>query len=688
MSYGLIYKVPFAALDNTPCVVEIEREGYTGGSTELIAGETPFTVDIDDEEFLYTPTRFSTATLSVVGSEYLQSLFSTEYRQYRVTLKVNNAITWCGFIKPELYTQDYSSEQFTLDIECVSAMSVLEFINYKTEGDDKRFVSLWSLLRRCVAYSAGRYEAVYVPYVYARSREKYMEEGNVIDEMLISEQNFFDEDGEPMKMKEVLEEICKFLNWTCVDWKGELYFIDVDHSGTYHRFSTDLSDKTNAEINEMSIQDDIGFMGAEHKLDIIPGYNKVRVKCSNYPVADLDFSINYDDLGTLVALNDIVAGDDVSHRVLMLPADTEMMQYAGSSSAPVGNIGEYKGDYGAEELLGALPMKYCNYKMENKDGGKVPNITEYNYTNVVRIRLKNSNGSSIGGYTPVFKLKSPCVAYPPGVFCISASAKYFKNSALSPLTKDKWGGDLRVGFKLFVGGNDFTTDEACLGSSLYKCSYLSFGKFSDADYKEIDNDKKLSDPYTGAAGKMIYTSSIATPGVLAGDLEFVLLASLYPSEVDKYGLLLQNFTIKFIKQDGGISSNGSDRIYENVINENYINELEDIDFKISSYNEDGAGYSKVMYAGHLSFINDGYVKDNLYNSIMDSNKRPEELLITRIVNHYKTTRIKLTQVLKHNQYISPNTVLSDRFMVNKKFINVGGTIDYKMNRFNCIMLEI
>lgn len=217
---------------------------------------------------------------------------------------------------------------------------------------------------------------------------------------------------------------------------------------------------------------------------------------------------------------------------------------------------------------------------------------------------------------------------------------------------------------------------------------MSFGKFSDADYKEIDNDKKLSDPYTGAAGKMIYTSSIATPGVLAGDLEFVLLASLYPSEVDKYGLFLQNFTIKFIKQDGGISSNGSDRIYENVINENYINELEDIDFKISSYNEDGAGYSKVMYAGHLSFINDGYVEDNLYNSIMDSNKRPEELLITRIVNHYKTTRIKLTQVLKHNQYISPNTVLSDRFMVNKKFINVGGTIDYKMNRFNCIMLEI
>lgn len=104
------------------------------------------------------------------------------------------------------------------------------------------------------------------------------------------------------------------------------------------------------------------------------------------------------------------------------------------------------------------------------------------------------------------------MAYPPGVFCISASAKYFKNSALSPLTKDKWGGDLRVGFKLFVGGNDFTTDEACLGSSLYKCSYLSFGKFSDADYKEIDNDKNYRIHILGPRENDIYFVNRYTGG--------------------------------------------------------------------------------------------------------------------------------------------------------------------------------
>lgn len=110
MSYGLIYKVPFATLDNVPCVVEIEKENYTGIIQELIPGESPFLVEIDAEEFLYRPTRLSTARISIVGSDYLQSLFSTAYQQYRVTFKRDGATIWCGFIKPELYTQDYSSE--------------------------------------------------------------------------------------------------------------------------------------------------------------------------------------------------------------------------------------------------------------------------------------------------------------------------------------------------------------------------------------------------------------------------------------------------------------------------------------------------------------------------------------------------------------------------------------------------
>ena len=68
--------------------------------------------------------------------------------------------------------------------------------------------------------------------------------------------------------------------------------------------------------------------------------------------------------------------------------------------------------------------------------------------------------------------------------------------------------------------------------------------------------------------------------------------------------------------------------------------------------------------------------------------RPEEQLIRRIVKRYSSPSIKLTQVIKESSDITPLSRLSDNYMVNKRFINAGGSIDYKMNRFQCVMIEI
>lgn len=156
---------------------------------------------------------------------------------------------------------------------------------------------------------------------------------------------------------------------------------------------------------------------------------------------------------------------------------------------------------------------------------------------------------------------------------------------------------------------------------------------------------------------------------------------MYPSEVNKYGVFLQNFTVRFIPRDGEDTTSNSDRIYENAVNENYINELDEIELKISSYNHDGAGYGKVI-------LSEDYLRDNLYSVIEETTVRPEEQLIRRIIKRYNATRIKLTQVIKASSDITPLSRLYDNYMVNKKFINAGGTIDYKMNQFQCIMIEV
>lgn len=680
MSYGLNYTVPFATLDNIPCVVEIEKEGYTGESTELIAGETPFTVDLDSEEFLYTPTRFSTAKLQIVGNDYLQTLFSTEYRQCRVTFKKDGVITWCGFIKPELYTQDFSSETFILEIECFSAMSVLEFIDYTTEGENKEFVSLWRLLQRCISASYGLYPAIHIPHVYAADKTEYAAGGNILSRMLVSEQNFFDEDNKPMKLKEVLEEICKFLNWTCVDWRGELYFVDVDHSGVYHKYNASLTDKVDISKNSLIIQD-VGFAGNGHSLDFLSGYNKVTVKCSNYPVSQLipnaDFGVKemYDSYKT--TNNEYTEEFYIKGMILSF---WKVKAYREDFPLGSGNIYELTDEQ--VKISGArlnynMGMGATAYKVgtvaAEKDGGGYKIIGE-NYSWKTLIRYKVADG--IVG-RPILIVKGAVAPYMHGAIEIEAGILFTTNYSEPHKVTIQEFHVLKFSLKIgreYWNGSSWQTAEATFDVGIGE-----IGK--DVESTSLRGTKTADMPYEGLTG---YIVKLPDDRVLVGELELVMYAVNYPYQMDKRISIIdiENLKLSYQKKDDvRDEGNDSDRTYENVLNENYINELDEIELKISSYNNDGACYSKVMLGGD-------YLKDNLYNVLLDKSKRIEELLITRIINHYSAPQIKLTQVIKNSDDISPLTILSDTFLVNKKFINAGGSIDYKMNRFECIMIEV
>lgn len=682
MSYGLIYTVPFATLDNIPCVVEIEKEDYVGASTELTAGATPFTIDIDSEEFLYTPTRFSTAKLQVVGSDYLQSLFSTAYKEFRVTLKKNGVITWCGFIKPELYTQDYTAKTFTLEIECISAMSVLEFIDYSIEGESKKFVSLWNLLQRCISTADGQYDSVFIPHVYASSKAAYSTGENVLANMTLSEQDFFDEDDKPMKLKEVLEEVCKFLNWTCTDWKGDLYFVDVDHSGIYYKYDTQLKDNVETQAKELLVQD-IGFVGAGHFLDILPGYNKATVKCSNYPVGQIFPDEDLDRL-KLYASQDKQSGDKVTAKRFYYPNVYRLFHYSPQGTALSDEQFEaYKNN--PDSLMGSIIIKRCEYKIVNGE----PDISNYNWENLIQVRRGTQKTGS--NYTwlsrvPILTFESqlPVAAYLDGAVAISCSVQVTENDDLSTDDK-KRNGYVRALCEFSIGDYYYNGSEFVNNSTIERFEI----KFPLTDiigggFGVIENTKKLSQPYDDLTG---YIIELPKGKPLTGEVKFCMYPlQPQPGNYTQFfagvGYYIKDLKMEYKRRnDLDDLSDNSDRTYENVLNENYINELDEIEFKISSYNNDGVCYSKVM-------LGDDYLQDNLYNCILDDTIRPEEMMITRCINHYSATRIKLTQEIKERADLTPITKLSDTFLVSKKFICTGGSIDCKMNRFECIMIEV
>lgn len=683
MSYGLIYTVPFASFRNEACVVEIEREGYTGSPMELTGADTPFEVDIEDDDFLYIPTRFSTARIRVVGSDYLQSLFSTAYQQYRVTFKREGVVTWCGFVKPEIYTQDYSSDKFELEIECMSAMSVLEFINYKQTGEDgKVFVSLWDLLKKCIDSSRGQYSAVYIPHVYARDKRHYDLDSEPFDVMTVSEQNFFDEDDKPMKLKEVLEEICKLLNWTCVDYLGELYFVDIDHSDRYHSYN--MLPNWNAclivgQKDVLNVQE-IGFSGNGQVYDKLNGYNKVTVKTSNYNVGDMLPKEDEKFKGLAQFGNEyrIERDGKITLKNFYLPQVYKLHRYVNSiQPIPDSELEKYKD--APNSILGAQLVKRSQYDTS-------VGANNYKWEHLIQVRGRHS--SQIGtvhlsaGDT-VLSLISPLpsIAYTDGAIGISASIQVSNRDDLTAGFGNQSGNmvircSLGIGNKWYRGHTKQWQDVKGTFDLVF-----DLNNYDGSGFVANEGTKDLTMPYEGMEG---YIIEMPRDYILRGQLTFAM-ELLYKTSLsldEPIGYWIKDLKLLYQRRDDLEELNdNSDRYYENIVNEDYINELDEIEFKISSYNNDGACYSKVLLDGN-------YLTDNLYSAIADKAIRPEEHLIQRIVNRYSAPRIKLTQVIKETSELTPLTKLSDNFMVGKIFMPAGGSIDYKMGQFKCVMVEI
>lgn len=702
MSYGLIYTLPFNGIDGKDYTIKIEKEGYQGTSSELTGQPSPFTVTLSDEEFVYTPTRFSTATLHIFGGDYLQDLFSTDYRMCRVTLYEGDRMIWRGFIKPEIYTQDYRNVKFNLDLECYSAMSVLEYVDYKQKGESRGFVTLWDLLKQCIEESRGEYGFVYLPHVYGTDQSAFNAWNNPLSEMSVSEQNFFDEDDNPMTYKNVLEEIMKLMNWTCVDYMGDLYFIDINNQdGEYYQYGPSTFSKVQA--GSMSVQD-IGFSGDGHTLDIAPGYNKVTIRCSNYPVGDALPDTSFDTLKYLASKDTKIyqsntQGYKVTHYEFMNSENERYKLWAYKYGSEEDDMTDLSSEELKEEIdkattwelasiTGAIPVRYDEYN-EDKNGNA--DITDYEFTEQYYIKTGRRTADrtpifSRNNRIPIMTIKGVPAAYSNGAFAI-----YFSLEMLATMTGGLATYDfhfrLRIGSKYYHGGDNGyywdTNPEPVVGEYTNNL-WVDFDDTNANDFKgpyEIQTKgRKLNDGLDGVKG---YVCHLPEDEILYGDMEFTLFgphASFVIGSTPANYFAIQNFEFSYAKYSTNDDSEDSDRTYENVVNENYINELDEIEFKISSYNNDGACYSKVLFG-------DKYLENNLYCGITGNTIRPEELLIRRIVDYYSATKLRLTEVLKRAN-ITPITKLTDRTQPGKYFLAMGGEIDYKMNSFKAIMVEI
>ncbi len=114
-------------------------------------------------------------------------------------------------------------------------------------------------------------------------------------------------------------------------------------------------------------------------------------------------------------------------------------------------------------------------------------------------------------------------------------------------------------------------------------------------FASVENTKKLSQPYDGLTG---YVIELPKGKPLTGEVRFCMYPlQPQPGNYTQFfagvGYYIKDLKMEYKRRDDlDDLTDNSDRIYENILNETDINELDEIEFKISSYNNDGHATAK------------------------------------------------------------------------------------------------
>ena len=269
------YSGEFVGTDGTLWRVEIHEDSETAFST---VGELSFPYDepllIEWEKRAKEEViQGSSATLKLIspGDRTYADLYSVKPCAVRLDVYRAGALYWRGTLDTELYEEPYESARgYTVSLT-LSDFGVLE--RKKLYGHEVQ--SLRSILERALEAAGLAGMEIYDGYISSRpagtpgseraqAPTSSQAEAGLLDELYVSGDNFYDEDGEAITAEEVVEGVLQPLALRMIQCGGLVYVYDLNglHAG---------AEKVMLE-----------WSGATQTLGTDRVYNNVRVKWSPY----------------------------------------------------------------------------------------------------------------------------------------------------------------------------------------------------------------------------------------------------------------------------------------------------------------------------------------------------------------------------------------------------------------------
>lgn len=136
---------------------EIAQRGYTGPSEQMtFSGISPIKITWERRgDDFYTPVKASEASVNILCTHnfHYLGLFTSDPREYRMSLYRNGTLFWRGFLVADLYSEKFAAPPYEITIKAVDGFNILSNIDFKdilgmgTTGKK----NLYNLLSTCIS---------------------------------------------------------------------------------------------------------------------------------------------------------------------------------------------------------------------------------------------------------------------------------------------------------------------------------------------------------------------------------------------------------------------------------------------------------------------------------------------------------------------------------------------------------
>lgn len=714
------YTGSFTSLNNDIYNVEITN-GSGSGETSITFSGSPCIIEwTGEQENIFKPIKYSGATFEYISDQLYMDLYSATPLQNAVRLfNDSDNIIWQGYITPNVYDNSFDFALSTKSIECIDGLAVLEYLDYTTVGGGaKKVVSMYDIIKHCLNKTNLAYNYLYISDNVKLDKTQWDDIGfsevldikqAYLDICYISECNFFDEDGVPMKCKEVLEEICKYFNLTMFADGQNIYMIDYcairNGVDTYYRYS--LSDDTYTNVtlsNNQTIGNTTELVDGSN-ISIGNTYNKVSVEADVYPFDTMipDMFDDVEQTGDLY-YDWLDAKDGYMFYMFLNNPNYKSYYYSKDSYT---QVTPYVINYNTiQNYFGATLVKHSFE--QHGDPGIVNSV---NWSDYLLIHLHQS-GSANYGNLPIFEtsvsdLDERILANHSNYLIIDGSASFYDIEDYTAKVEHSRDSDDYADSKVFIpcslcyGGVSWYNGT---GWQATECTFdLPFYSATHREHyigKEFDvrNNIMWYDGLESSKGRKILLDSSMTR---VANLKFTMYAPKTPNSSYRLDyIFLKDFSIKletsknaygtddFSYSDELNNPNTGDTniIYENEINDSYIEEMNAIKNKIHTFAKQQVANSTVAFSISDStqslFFTDTVQVESLDGEVM----KEEEYTVNRLVEQYSTPSIVLDVNLWDNlpmYSLISNTIIDSE----KKFIINSKSIDLRQNIITYNLIE-